>query len=72
MQLVFWRNVRKEALPTYWVCEEKKQYTYRFVNDLDVVEGYEVHQDNVAGISYGCRVASDRIKGYDVHDEPNV
>ena len=42
------------------------------MNDLDVVEGYEVHLDNVAGIFYGCRVASDRIKGYDVHVVPNV
>ena len=42
------------------------------MNDLDVVEGYEVHLDNVVGIFYGCRVASDRIKGYDVHVVPNV
>ena len=27
------------------------------MNDLDIVEGYEVHLDNVAGIFYGCRVA---------------
>ena len=42
------------------------------MNDLDVVEGYEVHLDNVVGIFYGCHVASDRIKGYDVHVVPNV
>ena len=24
VQLVLWRNVRNEALPTYWVCKEKK------------------------------------------------
>ena len=72
MQLVLYRNVRNEASLIYWVCKEKKECTYRFVNDLDVVEGYEVHLDNVAGIFYGCRVASDRIKGYDVHVVPNV
>ena len=64
-------NEPNEAWLIYRVCKEK-ECTYRLVNDLDVVEGYEVHLDNVAGIFYGCRVASDRIKGYDVHVVPNV
>ena len=63
---------RRGDIKSGWVCKKEKKCTYRFVNDLDVVEGYEVHLDNVAGIFYGCRVASDRIKGYDVHVVPNV